>query len=299
MRKQHLRIVSVMCASFLAACGGGGGGGGGTTNAVVEGGEQVTTPISPQNPDAPSVPANVRVTAVSANSVTLAWDASTGGKGGLHSYRIRRADMAENMGLAIVPAQPAASTYRYPGASSGEFPLNPQTEYTFRVSAVSVSGAESASVEVKATTLGFDTMKSKLNPYIVVSADGTVFSQVFVSQQALAVSYSSLIGGHIQHAPIDLTIYGIRKSTDVSYEIYDNKTGAAVETGLVRTPVPSFSNEQVRRCVVVSIKTGEVRFTGGCDLIQVSNPNPALPPPPPGSVPITSDFGMYLLGESL
>ncbi|GJM71113.1 hypothetical protein HMSSN036_33290 [Paenibacillus macerans] len=106
-------------AGDLAVDGGGGDDGGG--------GSDDQTP--------PTVPGNLRATAQSATSVTLAWDAST-----------------DNVGVTGYTVAYGAGSLNVTGTAATVGGLSPNTEYTFTVKAKDAAGNLSAAASIKVKT---------------------------------------------------------------------------------------------------------------------------------------------------
>lgn len=178
------------------------------------------------NSSVPTSPQGLFVTNTTSNSVTLVWNASTGGAGGVYSYQVYRIGQ-NNFGL------PEWSQIGGTNAGTTTFTdvnLNPSTVNSYAVGATSVGGPKSAnSAIVSVSTLDFSQMKAKLIPYIVFEvATGRVARQAFASPGILAAA--AQLSGHdyIEHAAIDTALYGIRLVGVRQYSLYLYSTGDAV-----------------------------------------------------------------------
>ena len=184
----------------------------------------------------PTSPQALAVTNTTSNSVSLVWNASTGGAGGVYSYQIYRIGPK----ISFPPGPPKwsqiggtnAATTTFSDVNISSFQaLNPSTVYSYAVGATSVGGPKSANSEiVSLSTLDFSLMKAKLTPYIVFEpATGRVVRQAFASSGVLATA--APISGYdaIAHAAIDTTLYGIRTVGVRQYSIYLYATDASVE----------------------------------------------------------------------
>ena len=136
----------------------------------------VLSPVaSVSEPSAPSTPAGLRATAVSSNSVSLAWTASAGGAGGIYSYAIYRD------GMQIASTKPDVTQFVDIDRPSG-------TTFSYSVTATSVAGTTSQRSELStAATSSFALLAPKLSPYIVFeTATGKIRSQMFASPGIMA-----------------------------------------------------------------------------------------------------------------
>ena len=302
------RFTSALAISVLLMRGCGGGGG--DTTGVGAGanpgpGDQsnIAGPgTAALNPDAPSTPTGLRVTDVSATTVTLVWEASTGGKGGLYSYRIYRSDNEQApISIAAASGKLTLTDPTYPNFSPGA--LSPGTEYRYRISAASFTGAASPLSEpITVRTLGFDSMKARFLPYILTLTDGTVIAQGFATPAVISGAATSfgLNPRLIQHAAIDLTVNGVRRTGD-AYEIFDKRTGATVEAGLLGLPVSDYTTLPLnafnpfltgKACVYIDMTNGKPFESGSaCDLAHLGNLIVGVAP--------TRTVGMYVYGERL
>jgi uncharacterized repeat protein (TIGR03806 family) len=135
MNHRTLRVLralrhatSTLVLGSLVACGSVGTGDGGLAN-------------PPADATAPTVPTNIRTTAVTDTTVTVAWDASTDSGSGVAGYRLSRNNVQVGSTIA--------------GTQFTDTSLNSGTVYTYSVQAVDNAGNVSAgSATAQATTTG-------------------------------------------------------------------------------------------------------------------------------------------------
>jgi chitodextrinase len=157
----------------------------------------VTTPAPPSDNTPPSIPANLRSTAVSTSSVSLAWDASTDNSGGsgMAGYRIYRNSIL------------VGSTSQTAFTDSG---LTAATTYSYTVSAVDNATNESAQSSA-----------------LVVKTGSTSGGQVLLGNQAVMGGNDSNSVGQAEAFRVTATASG----SAVTAELYVT-SGTSLDIGL-------------------------------------------------------------------
>lgn len=224
---------------------------------------------------APSTPAGLTVLTRTSNTVTLSWNASTGGAGGVLHYQIYRDGLLVNGAAANA-------------TSMTDVDLPPSKTLSYSVTATSVAGTTSASSNIATTTtLDFASMKAKFSPYISFDpSTGKIMNQFFATPGLLAVSKSLMPYVQVvEHARIDSLLYGIRAATNGQYEIYLYTSGQATEAPI---PPATLSGSTVgnRTIEIIDMTSGAVYGT-------VNAPVDSL------MINVADGRGGYLSGEVL
>lgn len=210
----------------------------------------ITVPV---DPNAPTSPTGLAVTTKTSNSVTLTWNASTGGAGGVYSYQIYR------NGYAISGMGYNAST----ALTYTDGNLTPGMAHSYSIAATSVSGAKSlSSTAASVTTLELSLLKNKLTPFIVFeSATGKIMGQAFASPGVIAASAALPGYSVVAHAAIDTATYGIKSIGVGQYAIYLYSTGAVVEQPLTEMVLNGTSTGNAS-FVTIDLISGHIRSQG-------------------------------------
>lgn len=195
---------------------------------------------TPSQPDAPTVPANVKATVLSSTSVKLTWDEAAAN--GLAHFNIIRNSKV----VASVPATSATTSYTYTDTS-----LTAGTSYGYGITAVNTNGGESlpsATVTVKTSgTASGDTQAPSVPAG--VSATAPTYSQVVVTWSAstdnVGVTGYDVLRNGTQVAQVGIasrsfTDSTVAPSTKYSYAVkaFDGagNTSAASTAASVTTP---------------------------------------------------------------
>lgn len=210
----------------------------------------ITVPV---DANAPTTPTGLTVTAKTSNSVTLTWNASTGGAGGVYSYQLYR------NGYAIGGMGYNAST----ALTYTDVNLTPGMAHSYSIAATSVSGAKSLSSTVASvTTMDLSLLKAKLTPFIVFeTATGKILGQAYASPGVIAAAAPLSGYSVVAHTPIDTASYGIKSIGVGQYAIYLYATGALVEQPLTEMVLNGISNGNASY-VTIDLISGQIRSTG-------------------------------------
>ena len=214
----------------------------------------------PINGNAPTSPTGLNVSAKTSNSVTLVWNASTGGAGGVYYYELYR------NGYAIGSLSSGASSV----LTFTDVNLTSGVAHSYSVAATSVSGAKSlSSATAITTTMDISLLKAKLTPFIIFhTATGKISEQAFASPSIIATA--ALLPKYIvfAHTAIDTATYGIKSIGVGQYAIYLYSTGEIVDQPLTEMVLNGKSNGNASY-VTIDLSTGRIRSTGSCQTLML------------------------------
>lgn len=195
----HLAMaaITITCICVLTGCGGGGGGG-----------------------SAPAAPSNLRSTAQTHNSITLAWDDKSNNETG---FAVERLDGSTWAALTTTGAN--VRTYTNSG-------LTPSTTYSYRVRAVNTHGNSAYTSVLQAATTA-DTTKGTVTGSVVNLVTDAGIGGVTVK---LGTAYMATTG-----ADGSYTFTGVNPGnytltvTHASYVYYGSAVAVAVTAGQTTT----------------------------------------------------------------
>lgn len=215
---------------------------------------------APVEANAPTTPTGLTVTARTSNSVTLTWNASTGGAGGVYSYQLYR------NGYAIGGMGYNAST----SLTYTDVNLTPGMVHSYSIEATAVSGAKSqSSTAVETTTLSLSLLKAKLIPFIVFeTATGKIRGQAFASPGVIAAAAPLPGFSVVNHTALDTAIYGIKSIGAGQYAIYRYSTGEVVEQPLAEMVLNGASNANASY-VLINLNSGQIDGNGGVQTLTL------------------------------
>ncbi len=193
----------------------------------------ITVPV---DANAPTPPTGLTVTSKTSNSVTLTWNAATGGAGGVYSYQLYR------NGYVVWDTRYNGVALTYTDVN-----LTPGMTRSYSVKATSVSGAQSiSSALADGTTLSLSLLKAKLTPFIVFeTATGKIQGQAFASPGVIAAAAPLSGYSIVNHVGIDTALYGIKSIGAGQYALYLYSNGEVVEQPLMEMALNAFRYTQV------------------------------------------------------
>lgn len=203
--------------------------------------------------NAPTTPAGLVVAEKTSNSITLNWNASSGGAGGIYSYQIYRNGHAIG-GMSYNPS----TALSYTDAN-----LIPGIARVYTVAAISVSGAKSLSSNfVEATTLSLDLLKAKLEPFIIFeTATGRILGQAFASPGVIANAAPLQGYSVVKHPAVDAKIYGIKPIDTNRYVVYSYATGEITSPTLDELALNGSPNGNASY-VTIDLNNGQIQTIG-------------------------------------
>lgn len=194
----------------------------------------VTITSNVPDPTAPSTPASLTVTNVNSDSITLNWNASSGGNGGVYSYTVFSNGQQVGGTTLVNSTTPILTTYTVTS-------LQPSTSYNFTVASTSLAGTSSVqSSAVTVTTTSAATTVNKLlpHPYIVFdTSTGRIWSQCFISPGIIAYVTAGSSHDVIAHQRVDATLYKITTQGNRKYAVSDINTGVPIESSIDAPPL--------------------------------------------------------------
>lgn len=216
--------------------------------------------VVPVDANSPSTPTGLTVTAKTSNSVTLTWNASTGGAGGVYSYQLYR-----NGNRVTGSGYKASSLLTYTDVN-----LRPGMVHSYSIAAIAVNGAKSlSSTVVSGTTMDLSLLKAKLTPFILLdAATGKILGQASASPGVIAAASAMPGFAVLAHTAIDTATYGIKSVGAGQFAIYSYSTGAVVEQPLTEMVLDGIGNGNASY-FTIDLVSGQIRSTGSAQTIAL------------------------------
>jgi predicted small lipoprotein YifL len=276
MRRFAFNVIMVLFVAAVFSLAGCGGGGSTTT--------PPSTPVAAiPDPTAPSTPTGLTATQVNSDSVTLNWNASSGGNGGVYSYKVFSNGQQVGGTTLVNSTTPVLTTCTVTS-------LQPSTSYNFTIASTSLAGTSSVqSPAITATTASAASIVSKLlpHPYIVFDTrTGKIWSQCYISPGIIAKVTLSSSYDVIAHQRVDATLYKITTQANRKYAVSDINTGVPIEPSIDAPPLlglGSSSGPMQNINMISGALTSTVSAGSTFDLI----------------LNINDGGGAYLVGEAL
>lgn len=219
-------------------------------NGITDSNPSSVTINATPDPTAPSVPTGLAATQITANSVSLKWDSSTGGTGGVNSYQI----FANGIGVGGT----SVSNFTTPAPTSIILKnLQPAKTYTFSVSSQSFTGASSpSSTPVITTTSSLASMLDKMTPCILFDLNtGRISMQFYASPGVMSSTTPGSSSDVIIHQRVDAAVYKVISLGNKKYALASIATGLPVESP-IDAPVFSVNLNNYSNIYSVNATTG-------------------------------------------
>jgi hypothetical protein len=218
--------------------------------------------------EAPSTPAGLTITQVTSNSVSISWNPSTGGSGGVYAYKIYRDGTILKDGTQIwVPTiDKTATTFTDIGSSYYSL-LKQSTSYTYTVASSSYAGTDSdKSNPVTATTLPLADLLNKLSPYIFFNTStGMILKQFYISPKMISTYYSTTGYDFIPHQRVDSALYRVTSLGNRKYTLTSISTGLPIG---IPIDAPTNSSSGGGEMFTIDMNSGELGQYGSANFLN-------------------------------